>query len=174
MRTVKLFAVAFMMALAGAAYAVGAMQDGAKPRETGKAETGCCRKQAATPAPAHALAKHCAGCRCEGDSCRGASHAARHDGTWAGATKTVAAPVDEASCCAAGSACCAGGSCCKGHANSEATVASGGGESCCEGAGKNCRKAHDAVSAAAAGAKDKTASCPGGSCGCGRTQGVGR
>ncbi|HEX6626235.1 MAG TPA: hypothetical protein VF064_21135 [Pyrinomonadaceae bacterium] len=166
MRTIKMLAVAVVLALTGAIYAAGAMQDAAKTKDPAKAPKSCCRKHGGAQTAAHAGMKH-EGC-CAGGACS-KDHTGGHAQT--ATPKTAAAGEEKAGCCG-GSCCCAGGSCGKEHKGAGARAAADG-ESCCKngaafckGGGENCCKTHkpDAKHAAQQPSVEKNEGC--GSCAC--------
>ena len=163
MRTIKMLAVAFVLALTGAFYAAGAMQDNAKTKEPAKAARSCCQRHDGTQTTAHAGMKHegCgAGCCCSGGACS-KEHTGGHART--ATPQTAAAGEEKAGCC--------GGSCCKEH---KAAAADSGescckgkdGAACCKGGGEACCKAHkpDAKQVAQKSSVEKNEG--GGSCAC--------
>lgn len=178
MRNFKLFAAALTLALTGAVYAAGAMQNAPKTQENAKAEKNCCLKHTGEW-PTHAVAES----GDEGCCARGAS-ASEHADARAGARRSAAAG-EKPGCCSADSSTHAGNGCCRHRAGGAEQTASHRGEgcckegaACCKGAGNDCCKAHksDAAHAAVAGSTEEAASCPVGSHGCcgGKTQGGGR
>ena len=181
MRTVKLLAVALMLALAGAVYGAGAMQDTAKQQGETKAAKSCCQMHGkAKAADTHAGMKHegegcCGG---GGGCCVGGACAKEHKGAHAAATRKTAAADKKAGCCSGDTGCCAGGACAKGHKDAKTQAVAVSGESCCkEGAacckeGATCCKTHKAdagqtVAKAVDSKGTAAASCCGGSsCAC--------
>jgi hypothetical protein len=159
MRILKLMNVALVLALTGAVYAAGAMQETAKTPDKAKAGESCCRmnREGATQATAHKGSKHegescCAGgagC-CAGDACD-----MKHKGAHAKATAQKTATAEHAAgCCAGDTTCCGGGSCSMKHKDASAAANAHAASSCCadkadcsKGCGQECCKAHQADTA---------------------------
>lgn len=123
MRTVKLFAIAIMLTLAGVAYAARATQDAPKPQDAKTAKS-CCRKH-------------------EGKSCCGDSCSKEHQ------QKAAAVASEAKSCC--GEDCCKAHAPDAKQATAQTVAAKDAGEAgCCSGtscaccASKSGRKAHAA------------------------------
>lgn len=152
MRTIKLMAAVLVLALTGAVYAAGAMQDAATTPDSAQAAKNCCRKRDGAQGAAHAGTKH------EGCCAGGACSKAHKDGPARAATQSPAAG-DEAGCCG-------GDSCDNEHKGANTQSAAHGGECCCKEGGACC-KAHksDAKQGEQEASGEKAEGCCGTCCG---------
>ena len=120
MRTLKLIAVAMILAFAGAVYAAGAMQDAAtKTQEAAKPSKSCCMKHGGAKAATHDATKHvgkgCCSAEGAGGCCGDSCSKEHHKGGRAVAQKT-AVGVEKAGCCSSDHSCCKeGAKCCEAH-----------------------------------------------------------
>ena len=95
MRTIKLSAIALLLALTGAVYAAGARQSAARSHDTTKAEKSCCQKHAGAQASTHGATRHDGEGCCAGGCCSGACPK-DHKGHEKASAQEVAAPDDMA------------------------------------------------------------------------------
>jgi hypothetical protein len=161
MQKAKFFAAVAVLALAGAVYAGGNLQESASQAQAAKAvKASCCAahkgEQQGEGHHAHAAmscdkdGKGCCGggqgcCAGGGGSCCAGGSCEKPKKGEAAAVK-VSATAEGESCCAPGAACCQGDgqACCaahKGEAKS-ASAATKEGESCCAGCGSGCCSTH--------------------------------
>ena len=187
MRTLKLMTIGIVLALTGAVYAAGAIQETTKTTDKATAEKSCCRmKRDGTQTAAHKGIKHegegcCAGGACcgGGNCCLGGTCDMKHKGGHAATAHKTTAGEKTSDCCSGGS-CCGGGNCSMHHKKDARAAKSAHaaasccteGAACCKGGGQACCKAHKADAkqgVATANAKEgdpSAASCCDASCSC--------